>query len=310
VTPSWWPTLVDAASSSAAARAVLGEPGVTDRIASGLAAARAAFPEAAAIDDAAFAAAIGERLAAQKDPAAALARFRAEDLLLAQWCATGDQRAIAAFERVHRADLDAVLARFKRLAITGDELRQTLRIKLFVAAAGRSPRIADYSGFGFLQNWLRVTALRALVDVARSERARKLEELLADDDMLGLPALGPDLGVAVSREEVSRAIKQAFARAVAGLAPRQRNFLRHAHVDQLTLDQIAATYSIHRATVARTLAQARAELVTATRDECAQILGVSSESLDSVVRAADSKIDLSLSRILRAPEAEIAVEES
>jgi len=301
---TWWPKLLDAAPADA--RALLEGPGVRDRIEHGLAAARERFPEAAAVTDDAFARALGERLGTQKDPVAALARLRADDLLLAQWCASGDPRAIAAFERVHRPDLDAVLARFKRLSITGDELRQTLRIKLFVAAPGRAARIADYSGFGFLQNWLRVTALRALVDVARSERARKLEELLADDDMLGLPALGSDLGANISREEVSRAIKQAFARAVSALAPRQRNFLRHAHVDQLTLDQIAATYNIHRATVARTLAQARAELVTATRAECAQILGVAAESLDSVVRAADSRIDLSLSRILRAPEADFA----
>ena len=300
---AWWPKLVEAAP---AARTALAARGVEASIAAAIEAARERFPDARAITDEALAAAIGERLQTQKDPVAALARLRADDLLLAQWCATGDHRAIAEFERVHRGDVDAVLARFKRLSITGDELRQTLRIKLFVATAGRAPRIADYSGFGFLQNWLRVTALRALVDVARSERARKLEELLADDDMLGLPVLGPDLAASVSREEVSRAIKQAFAEAVAALAPRQRNFLRHAHVDQLTLDQIAATYSIHRATVARTLAQARAELVTATRNELSRILGVPAESLDSVVRAADSRIDLSLSRILRAPEADFA----
>lgn len=300
---AWWQQLVDAAASSPGASDVLTAPGAQDKIVAALAHARERFPDAT-VADAAFAHALGVRLAMQKDPAAALGRLRADDLLLAQWCATGDPRAIAAFERVHRADVDAVLARFKRLPITADELRQTLRIKMFVASPGRAPRIADYSGFGFLQNWLRVTALRALVDVARSERARKLEELLADDDLLGLPALGPDLASSVSRDEVSRAIKQAFAVAVASLAPRQRNFLRHAHVDQLTLDQIAATYNIHRATVARTLAQARAELVTSTRSELASILGVAADSLDSVVRAADSRIDLSLSRILRAPESE------
>lgn len=267
-----------------------------------LAAARAQWPEAAGVTDGALAAALGARLGAQKDPAAALARLRLGDFLLAQWCATGDPRAIAAFERVHKADVDAVLARFRRLSITQEELLQTLRIKLFVAAEGRSARIADYSGFGFLQNWLRVTALRVLLDVARGEQARRLEELLADDDLIGLPALGPDLSAKVSREEVGRAIKQAFARAVAELAPRQRNFLRHAHVDQLTLDQIAATYGVHRATVARTLAQARAELVTATRAALSEQLGVDAAALDSVVRAADSRIDLSLSRVLRAPE--------
>jgi RNA polymerase sigma-70 factor (ECF subfamily) len=296
---SWWNQVLAAAPSGV--RAQLAQESLATRAEGELAKARARWPESK-LKDEQLAAALATGLANQRDPAAALARLRVEDLFLAQWCATGDPRAITEFERVHRADVEGVLARFRKLAITSDELRQTLRIKLFVAANGKPARIADYSGFGFLQNWLRVTALRALVDVARRERTRKLEELLADDDLLGLPALGPDLGAAVSREQVSHAIKQAFAQAVMALAPRQRNFLRHTHVDSLTLDQIAALYGIHRATVARTLAQARAELVESTRRELATQLGVTAESLDSVVRAADSRIDLSLSRVLRAPE--------
>jgi RNA polymerase sigma-70 factor (ECF subfamily) len=265
-----------------------------DRIATELAAAHARHPEAA-IDDAAFVAAIHVRLAAQKDVAAALARLRVGDLFLAQWCAAGDPRAIGAFERAFADDLDAVLARFRRLPLTEDELRQALRIKLFV---GASPRIGNYAGFGYLQNWLRVTALRAMVDLARSEKARKLEELI-DDDFAGIAApSSPGLASA----QVAHAIKQAFARAVTGLSPRQRNFLRHAHVDQLTLDQIAATYAIHRATVARTLAQARETLVATTRRELAGLVGVPEDALNSVVRAADSRIDLSLSRVLAAPD--------
>lgn len=295
----WWNDLV--AGAPASARPVIAGDGVGDRIAHELAAVREKWPSAT-VTDAQFAEALAQRIASQKDLSSAWARLRVEDLFLALWCATGDARAIGVFEQVHRADLDGVLARFRKLAVTGDELRQTLRIKLFVASDGRPPRIADYSGFGFLQNWLRVTALRALVDIARSEKARKLEELLADDDMLGMPSLGPDLASRYSREEVSRAIKAAFARAVAGLAPRQRNFLRHAQVDGLTLDQIAALYSVHRATVARTLAQARSELTEATRKELGAQLGVDEDSLESVVRAADSRIDLSLSRVLKAPE--------
>ncbi len=296
---SWWNQVLAAAPASV--RAQLAQDGLATRAEGELTKARARWPEAK-LGDAQLAAALAAGIATQRDPAAALARLRVEDLFLAQWCATGDPRAITEFERVHRADVEGVLARFRKLAVTSDELRQTLRIKLFVASNGKPPRIADYSGFGFLQNWLRVTALRALVDVARRERTRKLEELLADDDLLGLPVLGPDLGAAVSREQVSHAIKQAFAQAVMALAPRQRNFLRHTHVDALTLDQIAALYGIHRATVARTLAQARAELVESTRRELATQLGVTADSLDSVVRAADSRIDLSLSRVLRAPE--------
>jgi RNA polymerase sigma-70 factor (ECF subfamily) len=295
----WWNQVV--AGSPAPARALLAEEAVGERVARELAAAREKWP-AANISDAQFAEALTKRISAQKDLATAWARLRVEDLFLALWCATGDARAIAAFEQVHRADLDGALARFRRLAVTADELRQTLRIKLFVASEGRLPRITDYSGFGFLQNWLRVTALRALVDIARSEKARKLEELLADDDLLGMPSLGPDVSSRYSREQISRAIKHAFAKAVAALGPRQRNFLRHAQVDGLTLDQIAALYSVHRATVARTLAQARQEITDATRRELGQALGIAEDSLDSIVRGADSRIDLSLSRVLKSPE--------
>ena len=295
----WWNQVV--AGAPASMRAVLGEPAVAERVTRELAAAREKWP-AANISDDQFAAALVSRMASQKDLATAWQRLRVEDLFLALWCATGDARAIAAFEQVHRADLDGALARFRKLAVTADELRQTLRIKLFVASDGRAPRIGDYSGFGFLQNWLRVTALRALVDIARSEKARKLEELLADEDMIGVPSLGPDIAARYSRAQVSSAIKSAFAKAVAGLGPRQRNFLRHAQVDGLTLDQIAALYSVHRATVARTLAQARTELTEATRRELGQALGIAEDSLDSIVRSADSRIDLSLSRVLKSPE--------
>jgi RNA polymerase sigma-70 factor (ECF subfamily) len=292
----WWSLVVAAAPTEA--RIASADPAFVERVCGELAAARGRWPESSAITDGALADAVTGALVEQRD-AAALGRLRIEDLLLARWCASGDPRAIAAFEQVYARDLDAVILRFRRLAMKPEEIRQLLRIRMFV---GAPPRIASYAGFGHLQNWVRVTALRVLVDLARSERARRLEELLSDDAFAELPALGPDVGARRSREEVSRAIKQAFARAVAGLTPRQRNYLRHAHVDQLTLDQIASLYGIHRATVARTLAQARAELTTATREDVARELGVAQESLDSIVRVADTKIDLSLSRVLRDPE--------
>lgn len=276
------------------------DPAVRDRVAAELASVRRTYPDADVTDER-FATALASRLATQKDRVSALAHLRVNDLFLAQWCLSGDARAIAAFESVHRTELDALFGRFRQLAVTDDEMRQTLRIKLFVGAAGKDPRIGEYSGFGFLQNWVRVTALRALVDLARSERARKLEEVLADDDMLALTPHDSNLDSRYTRDQINRAIKQAFARAIAALVPRQRNFLRHAHVDGLTLDQIAALYRIHRATVARTLAQAREMMMMETRRELAAQLGLADEQLESLVRAADSCIDLSLSRVLRAP---------
>jgi RNA polymerase sigma-70 factor (ECF subfamily) len=297
-----WPAEI-VRSLPPAARGALSSAG--DRLVTELATARARFPEAT-VGDNALAEALARQLAGQPDPAAALARLRVDDFLLAQWCATGDPRAIATFERVHRADIDAVIARFRRLALGIDELRQLVRIKLFVSNNGRPPRIADYSGFGFLQNWLRVTALRALVDLARSERARKLEELLEDDDLLDTPAESLDIVPPAVRARYGAALKKAFACAVAQLAPRQRNLLRYVHVEHLTLDQIAALYKIHRATVARNLAQARADLVATTRRELGESVGVGDAAVDSIVRAADRRIDLSLSRLLRPPADDLA----
>src|SRR5207237_1228509 len=136
--------------------------------------------------------------------------------------------------------LRRLVDRFHRLP--PDELRQQLRIKLFVGSDKTRPRIHDYSGFGFLQNWLRVTAARSFVDAARADRGRRYEEELDEGELLGLAPPTGDPRDDQQRAQLSAAIKHAFATAVAALLPRERTFLRHASVDRLTLDQIAATY--------------------------------------------------------------------
>jgi len=173
-----------------------------------------------------------------------------------------------------------------------------LRIKLFVGTATTPPRIADYSGFGFLQNWLRVTAARTFVDAARSDQSTRYEDELDEGELLGLSS-PTDPRLEHLRLQLGGAVKRAFAAAVTSLAPRQRTFLRHAYVDHLTLDQIALTYGIHRATVARTLASAREHLTENTRAAVAAELGVASDDLTSAIAALDTNLELSLSRLLR-----------
>ena len=218
------------------------------------------------------------------------ARAAVADLFLAWWCSTGAPEALAVFERELGAELGQLAARFRDLP--ADELRQLLRIKLFLGGEGGAPRILDYSGGGPLRNWLRVTAVRTFVDVQRGNQRRRQERELADSDLLGDPR-----GEHVNAE-LAAAVKRGFAQAVAGLEPRQRVFLRHVYVDQHTLDQIAATYSIHRATVARVLAAARAQLVGATRAAVVDELGGDSEELSTAIRALESNVELSLSRVL------------
>ncbi len=214
---------------------------------------------------------------------------RVEDLYLAWWCGSGDEGAIEAFEAAYAEDLRVLSQRFRE--VQADELRQLLRIKLFV---GESPAIRDYAGTGSLKSWLRVTAVRHFIDVTRSVRSQRVEQELDEGELLGLS----DPEGKHIRAELGAAVKAAFAAAVAKLLPRQRVFLRHAYVDRHTLDQIASHYSIHRTTVARTLAAAREQLIEDTRAGVAAAVGVDHEELASVIRMLDSRIDLSLSRVL------------
>lgn len=247
-----------------------------------LAAARARWPQGPEPDEG-FVDLLLTRIVAQP---------RIEDLYLAWWCGTGAPSAIAAFEAAYAEDLRALTARFRDLQ--PDELRQQLRIKLFVGTEDTPPKIRDYSGTGLLKSWLRVTAVRCFIDIQRAAKSQRFEQELDETELLGIA----DPQGSSIRAELSSAVKTAFADAVARLLPRQRVFLRHAYVDRHTLDQIAAHYSVHRATVARTLASARTQLIAETRARVASAVGVDHEELQSVVRMLDSHIDLSLSRVL------------
>lgn len=244
---------------------------------------RERWPAAPALDEFAepFAAVLASRLAP---------RMAITELFLAWWCSTGAAAALQAFEREHGPELRRLAARFRELS--ADELLQHLRIKLFLGGPEAAPRILEFRGSGSLRGWLRVTAVRAFVDLQRSHAPRARERELEDSELFWDPRGGQ-----VS-QEVAAAIKRGFAVAVGKLAPRERVFLRHVYVDRHTLEQIAATYSIHRATVARVLAAARARLVEEARAAAAAELGGDGDELDTAIRALNSHVELSLSRVL------------
>ena len=64
-------------------------------------------------------------------------------------------REITAFEAAFDEELRATTTQFRELQ--ADELRQMLRIKLFVGSPESPPKIRDYVGTGSLKSWLRVT---------------------------------------------------------------------------------------------------------------------------------------------------------
>lgn len=263
------------------------------RIASALGEARARFPEIS-IDDARFVAHLARHAPRKVPPGDTLAHLHAADLFLALGCALGDRAALDAFDRTFRADVDAVVRRFEGPALAGDDLRQALHEKLFVGK-GAGPKIADYSGQGFLQNWIRVTTVRTFTDLARA--GVRPPERPADDEILALSD-GEDLELSFLKKHYRAGFKRAFEEAVRALAPGERNLLRQSVVHGLGIDQVAAVYGIHRATAARRIDRAREALLVATRKHLMSALEIDRAEFESVMALIQSKLDVSIHRVL------------
>jgi len=257
------------------------------------AAGRAAWPAVALSDDA-----IATRLVARvkDDPGMHLEELRDGDLYLAFALATGDPAAVRAFEDSLVPQIDVALRRLRLAVGTNDEVKQALRVELL---AGPDAKIGDYAGRGDLAAWLRISATRkALKLVRRADREETLDEILLDHWPGGGGVAARDPERKHMRSTYTAELKKAIRDAFAALEVRQRNLLRQHILDELTIDDLAKLYRVHRATCARWLADARADLGKQTRKRLVSALGTPGNELESLLRFLDSDIELSISRIL------------
>lgn len=229
------------------------------------------------------------------DAASYLASCHLVDLALARSASRGDAFAIAELERTHRVLLDSVCRRFAGPGHTHEDLMQILRSKLFVAEPERRPRIAEYDGRGSLAGWLRVLAVRELIDLTRrKDRAR---ELALTDDTPEL--IEPnDLALEAIKAEYRGAVAQALLAAARRLEPGDRHLLRQHLVSGLTIDQLAAVLGIHRATAARRIARAREQLAAIARALVAERLALGEAELGEIFSLVASKLELTIKRML------------
>ena len=75
--------------------------------------------------------------------------------------------------------------------------------------------------------------------------------------------------------------------------------LRAHFVHGLNIDEIAAAHGVHRATAARRLAKAREDLLRDTRRILLARLSLSRDELASVMRLIESKLHVSVERLLQ-----------
>jgi len=223
-----------------------------------------------------------------------LARLRLADLYLACACLDGDSAAIAAFERYCFPGCERALARLGLPDSHIEEVEQRLRCKLFVTA-GETPLVASYAGRGDIRAWARVAAVRTAIDLLRGERRQcPVEDPAAL--VTKLPLVDPELEYLKCHYLAE--FKQALATALASLSCRQRNLLRYQHLDGLTLAEIATLHGVHLATVGRWAQATRATLRERTCAALADELAVSGAEVDSILRLIDSRLDVTLSRLL------------
>ncbi len=275
-------------------------PPIGPRLVELLAEAHTAYPTLS-IDDRDLVTSIASRAPAG-DLSNYLQHCHAGDLAVATQAARGSQTAIAELERAHRGTIEATCRRFVGPGHTADDLKQILRTKLFVAEVGQTPKVGDYAGQGFLDNWIRVTAVRVFLDLTkRKDRTR--ESSAEDDAILALPN-PTDLQLDVVKAEYRSAVAAAMHVGAQKLEPGDRHLLRQHFVAGLSIDQLGAVLGIHRATAARRIARAREQLVAETRKELAIRLMLDESELGEVIGLVMSRLDVSIGRLLatKAPQ--------
>ena len=229
------------------------------------------------------------------DVQACLLGLRVPDLYLAYHCSRGDAAAVAAFEELSRPVTDAALARINTPPSLQDEVRQVLRERLLVGVGGRPPALAAYAGRGSLKSWIRISALREVYRYAEQSKRWSQEE---DEQLARAAAPDGDPELSYLKAHYRQLFKEAFARAMGGLEPRQRNILRHYYLDGMSIDQIGALYRFHRATAARELGRIRAALQEGTRQAMMDGLRVGPGECDSILRLIESRMEVSICTLL------------
>jgi RNA polymerase sigma-70 factor (ECF subfamily) len=234
--------------------------------------------------------ALGAQIAPDEEPLAALAKLHAVDLSLACACVRSDTGAIAVFEEQLLGRVPAMISRIERRAPVVDEICQILRTRLLVGDGGGPPKLADYSGRARLSRWLRVAATNEALMLLRRRREepRPSRELRAKAIASRVDPEG-----ALFRERHREQFQAALDEALATLTPRDRNLLRAYFVDEMTIDQLAARFRVHRSSAARWVQKAQARVLDETRRLVGERLQLSSAEFASLANLVKSQLHLS-----------------
>jgi len=255
--------------------------------------ARAAFPDIVH-EDAAFVADLA-RAAKSADPAA-VGVLAVEDLFLASACRARVPRAIELFRARHRATIRGAVGRIVPAADV-DELEQRVLDQLLLGSSNAAPKIAGYAGRAPLDRWIAVSAQRAALMWLREHKTEARARSAAAREPSPDGDQHPE--TAFLKQRYQDDFQQAMADALGRLPERERLLLRLHLVNGVSLEKIGQMFSVTQPTVSRWLAAARESLRDDIKKTIGARLGSSSAEVASLAGMVASRLDLSISAILR-----------
>jgi RNA polymerase sigma-70 factor len=206
----------------------------------------------------------------------------AEDLWLTCACVARTPGAMEAFDAHVTATLAATVARSP--AADREDLLQALRLKLFT---GSPVGLANYSGTGSLQGWVRVAFTRLVLNGAR----RRSEELAEDGELLEQLSPQDDPEVVALKRELKGDFRRALGEAFLALTSRERALLRQTVLEQATVDELAQALKVPRSTAGRQLKDARDHFAAELRAQVERQFGVASLSARQMLDLVESQLE-------------------
>lgn len=218
------------------------------------------------------------------------------ELYLACACLHGVGSALDAFERHYLAKLPGLLRNPKHPDSMIEDVCQLARVKLLVSPPDSRPKIAEYTGRGALQSWVRVTATRIAIKLQSTERPAPEED--ADTLFSALPAPGVDPELDAIKRRHQGDLRLAMREAFSTLSPEDRHLIRLYFVDQLSTYELATLFRVTQPTISRWLKSTRETIYKETRRQLQARLGLSQRDFQSFLALLDSQLELSISQLL------------
>ncbi len=226
--------------------------------------------------------------------------LKLEDLVLAQACAQGNERAWEHFLALYRQPLERAAIAITGSVSLGRDLADQLYAELYGMTTKDGQRrcpLDSYRGRGSLIGWLRTTLAQRHVDHHR--RTHREQPI---DEMNEFQAPVPDTPPATPGNELSL-LGKTIAAALAERQAEERFLLAAYYLDGRTLFQIGQVLHVHEATISRKLRRVVEDLRKQVLKRL-QTLGMSKRAAEEALETDPRDLDINLKKLLQTSQSD------